>query len=200
MNNFYRILIFCVLTHMSALYAGAQNDTIMETGETILSEEYRSVYSPGALRFGDRRIVSRVTLPDSVDVVRHQKKNFWRAGAETVGFNIGLWAFDRYVLKGHYAYISWNTIKENFRHGFEWDDDHLHTNMFDHPYNGSLFFNAGRSNGFNFWQSELFAIGGSAMWEMFMECEYPSTNDIIATPIGGAAIGEVLYQIGRAHV
>ncbi len=194
MNNFYRILIFCVLTHMSALYAGAQNDTIMETGETILSEEYRSVYSPSALRFGDRRIVSRVTLPDSVDVVRHQKKNFWRAGAETIGFNIGLWAFDRYVLKGHYAYISWNTIKENFRHGFEWDDDHLHTNMFDHPYNGSLFFNAGRSNGFNFWQSELFAIGGSAMWEMFMECEYPSTNDIIATPIGGAAIGEVLYR------
>ncbi len=32
------------------------------------------------------------------------------------------------------------------------------------------------------------------MWEMFMECEYPSTNDIIATPIGGAAIGEVLYR------
>lgn len=108
--------------------------------------------------------------------------------------NIGLWAFDRYVLKGHYAYISWSTIKENFKHGFEWDDDHLHTNMFDHPYNGSIFFNAGRSNGFNFWQSELFAIGGSAMWEMFMEREYPSTNDIIATPVGGAAIGEVLYR------
>ena len=32
------------------------------------------------------------------------------------------------------------------------------------------------------------------MWEMIMECEYPSTNDIIATPIGGAAIGEVLYR------
>ncbi|MDE6399377.1 MAG: DUF3943 domain-containing protein, partial [Muribaculaceae bacterium] len=133
-------------------------------------------------------------MPDSTDVRFHNGKAFWRAGAETVGFNIGLWAFDRYVLKGHYAYISWNTIKENFRHGFEWDDDHLHTNMFDHPYNGSIFFNAGRSNGFNFWQSELFAIGGSAMWEMFMECEYPSTNDIIATPIGGAALGEVLYR------
>ena len=48
----------------------------------------------------------------------HEHKAFWRASAETVGFNIGLWAFDRYVLKGHYAYISWNTIKENFRHGF----------------------------------------------------------------------------------
>lgn len=135
-----------------------------------------------------------VVLPDSSDVVRLEKKSFWRASAETFGFNIGLWAFDRYVLDGHYARISWNTIKENFRHGFEWDNDHLHTNMFDHPYNGSIFFNAGRSNGYNFWQSELFAIGGSAMWEMFMECEYPSTNDIIATPVGGAAIGEVLYR------
>ncbi len=28
-----------------------------------------------------------------------------------------------------------------------------------------------------------------------MENEYPSTNDIIATPIGGMAIGEVCYRI-----
>lgn len=146
------------------------------------------------LQSDERKFVSCVTFPDSADNSRHRKKNFWCAGAEVVGLNIGLWAFDRYVLNGHYAYISWNTIKANFKHGFEWDNDHLHTNMFDHPYNGSLFFNAGRSNGFNFWQSELFAIGGSAMWEMFMEREYPSTNDIIATPVGGAALGEVLYR------
>lgn len=141
-----------------------------------------------------RHIMVAPELPDSADVTMYGKRAFWRAGAEVVGFNLGLWSFDRFVLNGHYAYISWNSIKENFRHGFEWDDDHLHTNMFDHPYNGSIFYNAGRSNGFNYWQSELFAIGGSAMWEMFMECEYPSTNDIIATPIGGAAIGEVLYR------
>lgn len=141
-----------------------------------------------------RHIVSTPVAPDSADIAYHQKKNFWRAGAEVVGLNISLWAFDRYVKHGDYAYISWETIKENFKHGFEWDNDHLITNMFAHPYNGSIFFNAGRSNGFNFWQSELFAIGGSAMWEMCMEREYPSTNDIIATPIGGAAIGEVLYR------
>ncbi len=141
-----------------------------------------------------RHIVSPPILPDSNDVSLHEKKSFLRASIETAGFNIGLWAFDRYIQKGHFAYISWSTIKENFRHGFEWDDDHLSTNMFAHPYNGSIFFNAGRSNGFNFWQSELFAIGGSAMWEMCMEREYPSTNDIIATPIGGAALGEVFYR------
>lgn len=141
-----------------------------------------------------REFVSTPRPADSIDSARLEKKAFWRAAAETAGFNIGLWAFDRYVQKGHYAYISWNTIKENFRHGFEWDNDHLATNMFAHPYNGSIFYNAGRSNGFNFWQSELFTVAGSAMWEMCMEREYPSTNDIIATPIGGAAIGEVLYR------
>lgn len=140
----------------------------------------------------------KICVTDSAEVdsghVFPKKKNFLMATGEVFGMNMGLWAFDRYILRGHYAYISLETIKENFKHGFEWDNDHLNTNMFAHPYNGSLFFNAGRSNGFNFWQSELFAIGGSAMWELFMECEYPSTNDIIATPIGGAALGEVFYR------
>lgn len=138
-------------------------------------------------------IQSRDSLTLS-DISTPRKKSYWRATGEVVGLNIGLWAFDRFALKGHYAYISWETIKANFKNGFEWDNDHLNTNLFAHPYNGSLYFNAGRSNGFNFWQSELFAIGGSAMWEMFMEKEYPSTNDIIATPIGGAALGEVFYR------
>ncbi|MDE6077521.1 MAG: hypothetical protein K2G29_07300, partial [Muribaculaceae bacterium] len=52
-----------------------------------------------------RHIVSTPVLPDSADIRHHERKAFWRAGAETVGFNISLWAFDRYVLKGHYAYI-----------------------------------------------------------------------------------------------
>lgn len=136
--------------------------------------------------------------PDSADVERLSKKHFWRASAEVVGFNLGLWAFDRYVQHGDYAYISLNTIKTNFKVGFKWDNDKLGTNTFSHPYNGSIFYNAARSNGFNFWQSELFAIGGSGMWELFMEREYPSTNDFIATPIGGAALGEIFFRASDA--
>lgn len=136
--------------------------------------------------------------PDSADLEYYGRKHFWRASAEVVGFNIGLWAFDRYVQHGDWSYISWNSIKENFKHGFIWDNDKLGTNTFLHPYNGNLYFNAARANGFNFWQSELFAIGGSAMWELFMECEYPSTNDVIATPVGGAAIGEPLFRASDA--
>lgn len=143
---------------------------------------------------GWRHILTKPQMPEIGADSLHAHKAFWRAAAETAGFNLGLWAFDRYVQKGDFAYISFKTIKENFKHGFKWDDDYLSTNMFAHPYSGSLYYNAGRSNGYNFWQSELFAISGSAMWELFMEKEYPSTNDIIATPVGGAALGEVFYR------
>lgn len=132
--------------------------------------------------------------PDSIDVARLSEKHFWRAAGTVFGSNMSLWAFDRYVQHGDFAYINLHTIKENFRHGFKWDNDKLGTNMFLHPYNGSLFYNAGRANGYSYWGSGLFAIGGSAMWELFMENEYPSTNDIIATPIGGMAIGEVCFR------
>ena len=32
------------------------------------------------------------------------------------------------------------------------------------------------------------------MWEFFMENEYPSLNDIVATPVGGMALGELTYR------
>lgn len=145
-------------------------------------------------QLGYRHSVVPAVAPDSVDLEYYGKKRFWQASATVVGLNLGVWAFDRYALKGDFAYISMKSVEENFKHGFIWDNDYLGTNMFLHPYHGNLYFNAGRSNGYNYWQSGLFAFGGSAMWELFMECEYPSTNDIIATPVGGMAIGEVFYR------
>lgn len=145
-----------------------------------------------------RHTVVQPVDPDTVDVDKFRKRHFWRASAEVFGFNMGLWAFDRYVQHGDWSYINIHTIKRNWREGFKWDNDNLGTNTFLHPYNGNLYFNAGRANGFNFWQSELFAIGGSGMWEMFMENEYPSTNDFIATPIGGAVIGETMFRASDA--
>lgn len=138
--------------------------------------------------------------PDSVDVADSEKKNFWRASGTVFGFNWLLWGYDRYIRKGDFAHISLNSVKENFKHGFKWDNDNLGDNMFLHPYSGNLYFNAARSNGYNFWQSSLFAVGGSAMWEMFMECEYPSTNDIICTPIGGMVLGEMTYRISDTMI
>ncbi len=137
---------------------------------------------------------SRVVPPDSLDIAYYSKKNGLCAAGQIFTINMGVWAFDRYALKSDFAYIDIHTIKANLKSGFVWDNDQMGTNMFLHPYHGNLYYNSARSNGYNYWASGLFAFGGSLMWELFMENEYPSANDIIATPIGGMAVGEVLYR------
>lgn len=193
----YNFLFLLILSFFNVSFIEAQTTPAHNTDSTYTQSDSIIIRTDSLSFIPQKQICPQPynTATDSLSILPKKKKHFWRAAAETVGLNIGLWAFDRYVLDGHYARISFETIKENFKHGFDWDNDHLSTNMFAHPYHGSMYFNTGRANGFNYWQSELFAIGGSAMWELFMESEYPSTNDIIATPVGGAALGEVFYRV-----
>jgi len=152
------------------------------------------IYVSAYPQFLIRKEVMPPKVADSLDLSYYSKKRPWHAVSEVIGLNMGVWAFDRYIRKADFAYISMNTIRDNFKKGFVWDNDGIGTNMFMHPYHGNLYFNAARSNGYNYWESGGFALGGSLMWEMLMENEYPSANDIIATPVGGMAIGEVFYR------
>jgi hypothetical protein len=133
--------------------------------------------------------------PDSADIAYYSKKNGLIASSEIIAINAGVWSAGRYIRKAPFAYIDIHSVKHNFQKGFYWDFDGLDVNMLAHPYHGSAYFDAARSNGYNFWQSGLFALGGSVMWEMFMESETPSINDICTTPVGGVAIGEMLYRM-----
>lgn len=129
------------------------------------------------------------------DSSRFLPKNPWRTAAEVFGVNMGVWAVNRYVVKEDFARINGQTIKNNFKTGFVWDTDKFSTNLFAHPYHGSLYFNAARSNGMDFWQSVPFVIGGSLMWELFLENEPPSINDLLSTTGGGMAFGEITYRL-----
>ena len=124
----------------------------------------------------------------------------WKAALETFGINMAVWGFDRYIMKEEWAYINGKTIKNNFKNGPEWDTDQFETNLIAHPYHGSLYFNAARSNGLNFWQSVPFAAGGSLMWEFFMENEPPSINDMLATTFGGIELGEIAYRLSDLFI
>ncbi len=124
-----------------------------------------------------------------------QAKHPWRAAAEVFGINAGVWAFDRYVLNEDFAKISPNSIRRNIENGFVWDNDQFSTNLFAHPYHGSLYFNAARSNGLTFWESAPYAFAGSLMWEIAAEVEPPAINDLIATTIGGIALGEFTHRM-----
>ena len=37
--------------------------------------------------------------------------------------NVGVWAFDRYVMNEDFAKISIGSIRRNIKHGFVWDND-----------------------------------------------------------------------------
>jgi len=84
----------------------------------------------------------------------------------------------------------------NLRHGFEWDYNSFKVNQFGHPYQGSLYFNAGRANGLSFWESAPLVALGSATWEYFGEKNYAAINDFVTTTMGGMALGEMFHRAG----
>ncbi|MBB3187332.1 DUF3943 domain-containing protein [Microbacter margulisiae] len=140
-------------------------------------------------------------LPDYADsiqsTVQKLKKKPILAAAETFGLNMVVWDAD-YLSGQDFAKINLSTMHNNLKTGFMWDNDNMSTNLFLHPYSGSLSFTSARANGMNFWQSLPFSAGGSLMWECFMENQPPSTNDFLATTFGGAMLGEILYRLSNS--
>lgn len=135
-----------------------------------------------------------LTVPTMSNPYPTVKKHPWRAAAETFGLNVGVWAFDRFVMQEDFAKISPTTIKNNIKHGFVWDNDQFSTNLFAHPYHGNLYYNTARSSGMTFWESAPYAFAGSLMWETCAEVEPPAINDLMATTLGGIALGEVTFR------
>lgn len=125
------------------------------------------------------------------------EKNYLLPAVEVVGLNLFVGAFNAYVTNEDFAKISFSTIGDNFETGFVWDEDNYLTNQFAHPFHGANYFNAARSNGLEFWESIPYAIGGSLMWEFFMENEPPSYNDLVNTSVTGITFGEISYRVSN---
>ncbi len=123
------------------------------------------------------------------------RKDYLTAAAELALLEFLPWAWDRWVADEDFARISWRSVNRNLKAGFGYDSDAFNTNQTWHPYQGSLFFEAGRSNGFSYWESGLFALTGSLIWECCMENTQPSINDLVNTTLGGMARGEVQHRL-----
>ena len=137
------------------------------------------------------------SLVSVTDTALHvHKPRPWMAAAEVAGINIGILAFDRFILNEEFAHVTMKTLRRNIKlsHWF-WDSDHMYTNLMSHPYHGSLYYNAARSNGMSYAVSTLYSTIGSLMWEIGGENELLSVNDFLSTSIGGAAIGETAYRL-----
>jgi hypothetical protein len=120
---------------------------------------------------------------------------FFFALGENMLSNTLVYLADRYVAGASWARVTPDSIQENLAGPWVWDRDEYFTNQFGHPYQGSTYHTAARSNGFNFYQAVLFDAFGSLSWELFCETNAPSINDFVSTTLGGAAFGEMFHRL-----
>ena len=164
-----------------------------------------------ALAFGAAPALAVVTVPPSETVLAQSSasassmgvecpecnppKKFLPAFGELMAVQLIPWSVNHFARDAEWADISPETWWTNMSNPWLWDNNKFLNNQFSHPYHGSLYFNAGRANGYNFWESSLFAGGGSLMWELYGEAWAPSPNDWFNTTLGGIALGEMLWRV-----
>lgn len=135
---------------------------------------------------------------DTIPAAIIRQKHFWRAGTEWFLAQAFPASFNRFITKDPYSYINFKNFIDHQRlSAWKWDDNQFRTNQIDHPYHGQLYFNAFRSNGYNFYQSSLATVAGSYIWETAGETQSPSINDLINTTFGGVILGEITHRVSR---
>lgn len=123
------------------------------------------------------------------------KSPLWRPIVGVIVGNFVTCAFNRFILNSDFCRISFQTVKNNWNDGWEWDSDRFGVNFLQHPYSGALSFNQGRVREYTFYESVPFAFGGSLMWEQTMENTRPSFNDLINTTFTSSFLGEIMYRL-----
>jgi hypothetical protein len=76
---------------------------------------------------------SKVEYTDTPESIDQVKKNYWLPAASVIGLNFGVWGYHRYLSGESWSNISWETTKNNFKTGFQWDFDGYLMNQFLHP-------------------------------------------------------------------
>jgi len=131
-------------------------------------------------------------------------KSYLVPALEITGFEASLNLFDRLVYPdklrdGRKIYsTNFNTFWNHTFHG-DWviDRDPFDTNQIGHPYMGTVYQGIARSSGLGYWESFVYTMAGSFMWETAGENSNPSLNDMVATGIGGNFFGEPLFRMAN---
>lgn len=122
-------------------------------------------------------------------------KSYLIPALEVGGFLLGLNLFDRLFIDSEEYGSDLQSIWDNLTGPRVIDNDPFSINQLGHPYQGSIYYGSARSAGLNYWQSLLYTLAGSVVWEIAGETTPPSLNDHIATGIGGTFIGESLFRM-----
>jgi hypothetical protein len=123
-------------------------------------------------------------------------KSYLIPALEVPAFVLGLNAVDRLIFPDSNDFdVDWDSIGKNLTTAPHFDQDPYHVNQLGHPYEGSIFHGIARSTGLDYWESLLYTLGGSFLWETAGETTRPSINDYVATGIGGTFVGEAFFRM-----
>jgi hypothetical protein len=143
------------------------------------------------------------TLPKdrsgSLDWENGRGRSYLIPATEVLTYLFLLNQYDRHFTEPKDVYrTTGTTIREHLTDSkWVFDNDQFSVNQFLHPYGGSVYFGLARSAGLSFWESSLYSVAGSFLWEIGGERTSPSINDMITTPIGGAFLGEPLFRMAN---
>lgn len=139
--------------------------------------------------------------PRALRYTANAPKNYLRASIEEVAV-LGAGLAQYFDTTGNSADwdldYSWDSFSKKVTgDAIAFDTNRFDTNWVTHPAAGWLYYVAARGNRLSVAESFLFALASSTLWEYLGEFrEQVSINDMIATPITGMAVGEVLTQLG----
>ncbi len=122
-------------------------------------------------------------------------KSFLIPALEVPAFIFGLNQFNRHFIDSKDYDTDARSVRRNLTGSQVIDNDPFSVNQIGHPYQGSIYYGFARSAGLNYWQSALYTLAGSYLWETFGETTPPSLNDHIASGIGGTFVGEPLFRM-----
>ncbi len=122
-------------------------------------------------------------------------KSYAIPALEIGGFIFGLNQFNRHVIDRKVYGTDEHSVWKNLTSPQVIDRDPFSVNQLGHPYQGSIYYGFARSAGLEYWESLLYTLAGSRLWETFGETTPPSLNDHIASGIGGTFVGEPLFRM-----
>jgi Domain of unknown function (DUF3943) len=122
-------------------------------------------------------------------------KSWLVPGLEVPAFILALNLFNRLFIDSDEYGSDFDTIWDNLTGSAVIDKDPFSVNQIGHPYQGGIYYGLARSAGLNYWQSSLYTLAGSVLWETAGETTPASLNDHITTGVGGTFVGEALFRM-----
>jgi Domain of unknown function (DUF3943) len=122
-------------------------------------------------------------------------RSYWIPAVEVAGFVFALNQFDRHVFDKETYDTDGHTFWKNLGTAPIYDKDPFSVNQIGHPYQGSIYYGFARSAGLEYWESSLYTVGGSFLWETYGETTKPSINDHVASGIAGTFVGEAAFRM-----